>query len=241
MSMLKNFQTNNMKKLVVLTGAGISAESGLATFRGSGGLWEGFNIKVVCSKEGWEEDPAVVLDFYEKRRLQAMAAEPNEGHKILAEFQNHFDMTIITQNVDDLHERAGSKNVIHIHGELSKSRSTADPSLTYPIPDGRLGVGDLCELGSQLRPDIVWFGEDTKHMAIARYLAKVTDIFMIVGTSLQVYPAAGLKNYVKPEVPIYIVDPNDIPFQITKQIHFIQEMGSVGLKKVFEELTAIKI
>jgi NAD-dependent deacetylase len=227
-----------MKKIVVLTGAGISAESGLAVFRGSGGLWEGYEIMDVASIDGWYKNPSLVLEFYQKRRLQALATVPNEGHQVLARLQNFFDVTIVTQNVDDLHERAGSEKVIHLHGELNKSRSTANPRLKYTIPDGKLGMGDLCELGSQLRPDIVWFGEAVPLMDVAVKEAQQADIFIIVGTSLQVYPAAGLVEFVNKYVPVYIIDPEMPSIQMKDNRHMIRDTGSNGLKTLYQKLTA---
>jgi NAD-dependent deacetylase len=223
-----------MKKLVVLTGAGISAESGLATFRDSGGLWEGYRVEDVATPEAWHRNPELVLDFYNQRRKSALAAKPNRGHVILAELQSDFDVVVITQNVDDLHERAGSKNVIHLHGSLFESRSTLNPSLVYNIKGWELKLGDKCERGSQLRPNIVWFGEMVPLMETAVYETSQADIFLVVGTSMVVYPAAGLIHEVPRDVQKYIVDPK-IPDVIpAPNLHFIAEKASVGMEKVRE-------
>lgn len=222
----------NNKKLVVLTGAGISAESGLATFRDSGGLWEGYRVEDVATPEAWRRNPELVLEFYNQRRKSALAAKPNRGHEILAELQNDFDVTVITQNVDDLHERAGSEKVIHLHGSLFESRSTLDPSLIYKINGWELKMGEKCERGSQLRPNIVWFGEMVAMMEVAAFETSLADIFLVVGTSMVVYPAAGLIHEVPREVPKYIVDPK-IPEVIPmSNLHFIAEKASVGMEHV---------
>lgn len=185
----------NKKKIAVLTGAGISAESGLATFRDSGGLWEGFSIDEVASISGWQANPKAVLDFYNLRRAQAALAEPNEAHKALASLEDHFEVSIITQNVDDLHERAGSTSVVHLHGELRKACSEHDKSLNYNIGNSPIHLGDLADDGSQLRPAIVWFGEMVPMIEIATEIISDAEIFLVVGTSLVVYPAAGLLEY----------------------------------------------
>jgi len=225
------------KKLVVLSGAGISAESGLATFRDSGGLWEGYKIEDVATPQAWRRNPELVLDFYNQRRKAAIAAKPNEGHLLLAQLENSYDVTIITQNVDNLHEQAGSTNIIHLHGELSKSRSSLDENLVYTINGSELNIGDKCERGSQLRPHIVWFGEAVPMMSIATRMAMKADIFIIVGTSLQVYPAAGLVDYVPEGAPIYVIDPNTPPLSTSNNIEYFSEKASTGLRKLFEKLT----
>jgi NAD-dependent deacetylase len=233
-----NFMTYTRKKLVVLSGAGISAESGIRTFRDSGGLWEDHDILDVASPMGWQKNPALVLEFYNQRRKQALNAQPNDGHKALAHLEKFFDVTIITQNVDNLHEKAGSTNVIHLHGELFKARSTADPNLVYELKDWQLNLGDKCEKGSQLRPHIVWFYEEVPMMEVAVQEAMQADIFIVVGTSLVVYPAAGLIDYVAREVPKYVVDiekPN-INLHRYHNLTFIQEKASVGLTRLSEEL-----
>jgi NAD-dependent deacetylase len=199
-----------MKKLVVLTGAGMSAESGLRTFREMGGLWEEYDVYEVASPEGWRKDRELVLRFYNERRRQLLEAHPNRGHYALAELERDFDVTIVTQNVDDLHERAGSSKIIHLHGELKKSRSTIDPDLVYDIEGSELNPGDLCELGSQLRPHIVWFGEAVPAIEEAVVLVSEADLLVIIGTSMNVYPAAGLINYLRPGTPVYLIDPNDV-------------------------------
>src|SRR5579872_6601432 len=221
-----------MKKLVALTGAGISAESGLATFRDSGGLWEGYKVEDVATPEAWQRNPKLVLEFYNERRKKALEAKPNRGHEVLAELQNHFDVTIITQNVDDLHERAGSKNVIHLHGSLFESRSTLNPALVYKIKGWQLNLGDKCEKGSQLRPNIVWFGEMVPLMETAANIASLADIFLVVGTSLVVYPAAGLVNEAPRSIPKYIVDPKIPDIQAAPNMHFIAEKASEGMEQV---------
>jgi NAD-dependent deacetylase len=225
-----------MKKLVVLSGAGISAESGLATFRDSGGLWEGYDIMEVATPEGWKKNPSLVLDFYNKRRKQAFHATPNEGHLVLSRLQDIFDVTIITQNVDNLHEKAGSKKVIHLHGELFKCRSTTDEKLIYDIDGWELNLGHNCEKGSQLRPHIVWFGEMVPMMDIAVAETLQADIFIVVGTSLQVYPAAGLLNHINKEVPTYIIDPKAPALNNQSNYTLIESNGSIGLVKLEIEL-----
>jgi NAD-dependent deacetylase len=226
-----------MKRLVVLTGAGISAESGLATFRDSGGLWEGYKVEDVATPEAWNRNSKMVLNFYNERRKKALEAKPNRGHEILAELQNDFDVTIITQNVDDLHERAGSNNVIHLHGSLFESRSTLDPSLVYKINGWELNLGDKCEKGSQLRPNIVWFGEMVPLMETAAYIASMADIFLVVGTSLVVYPAAGLINEAPRSIPKYIVDPKIPDVLPAPNLYFISEKAGIGMEKVRRLLT----
>ena len=200
----------NKKKLVVLTGAGISAESGLKTFRDSDGLWEGFNIEDVATPRAWKKDPKLVLEFYNYRRKNVAEANPNAAHIGLAELEKHFDVTIITQNIDDLHERAGSTNIIHLHGEIFKMRSEWNEELIYPIKDD-INIGDTAEDGAQLRPHIVWFEESVPKMDEAVPVVMSADIFVVVGTSLVVYPAAGLVNYAVPLVPKYIID-KKIPY-----------------------------
>lgn len=220
------------KKLVVLTGAGISAESGIATFRDSGGLWEGHKVEDVATPEGWARDPKRVLDFYNERRKKALDAKPNRGHEILVELEKDFDVKIITQNVDDLHERAGSTNVIHLHGKLFESRSTKDSSLIYPIHGWELKLGDHCNLGSQLRPNIVWFGEAVPMIEVASIVASTADIFLVVGTSLLVYPAAGLIDYVPDRVKKFVIDPKKPDILHVPNLEFIAEKASVGLARL---------
>ncbi|OKL41592.1 SIR2 family NAD-dependent protein deacylase [Pontibacter flavimaris] len=220
------------KKLVVLTGAGISAESGIATFRDADGLWEGHDVMEVASPQGWQKNPELVLDFYNQRRKNAHTVKPNPAHEALADLEKDFDVRIITQNVDDLHERAGSTNVIHLHGKLFESRSTLDPSLIYPIEGWELKKGDKCERGSQLRPNIVWFGEAVPMMEKAIEETLQADIFLVVGTSLVVYPAAGLVDYVDSEVPIFVVDPNLPGMRLRPNLHRYEEKASSGIQKI---------
>lgn len=227
-----------MKKLVILSGAGISAESGIKTFRDSGGLWEGYDVNEVATPQGWAKNPALVLEFYNERRRNALFAIPNEGHLIIAELENHYKVTVITQNVDNLHEKAGSTNVIHLHGELFKSRSTANDDLIYDIEGWELKLGDKCEVGSQLRPHIVWFGEMVPLMEMAVEETMSADIFLVIGTSLQVYPAAGLLEYVRPVMPKFIIDPNLPHVAHRPNLFFYEEIGSTGMRKVKERLLA---
>ncbi len=226
-----------MKKLTILSGAGISAESGLSTFRDSGGLWDGYDVTVVASPEGWNENPALVLDFYNQRREAASKASPNLAHELLARLETVFDITVITQNVDNLHERAGSSKVIHLHGELWQSRSTKDENLIYPIEGNQLNLGDVCEMGSQLRPNIVWFGEMVPLLEDAAYIVQETDILVIIGTSMQVYPAASLIHFAPEDCPIYVINP-DIPNMVkAENIHLMEEPATSGMQKLFDRLT----
>lgn len=224
------------KKIVVISGAGISAESGLSTFRDAGGLWEGYNIEDVASPQGWQEDPEKVLEFYNLRRKQAAEAQPNAAHKALAELENHFEVIIVTQNVDDLHERAGSNNVLHLHGELRKARSTKDESLVTDIGADPIKLGDLAEDGAQLRPHVVWFGEMVPMIEDAVKEVTEADILIVVGTSLVVYPAAGLVEYTKPNIPKYIIDPSQPQlFDLEGWVHYKENAGT-GVKKLTEKL-----
>ncbi|MEN2283905.1 NAD-dependent deacylase [Algoriphagus sp. SE2] len=220
----------NKKKLVVLSGAGISQESGIKTFRDSNGLWENHDILEVASPEGWRKNQKLVQEFYNKRRKQAQECQPNEAHRILANLEEQMDVTIITQNVDDLHERAGSSQVIHLHGELSKAQSGINPELIYPIKGWEIKEGECCELGSQLRPHIVWFGEPVPKMDDAIQFAGIADYFLVVGTSLQVYPAAGLINYVPNEAKKFIVDLQKPNYHLSNDMIFIEKKASEGLK-----------
>jgi NAD-dependent deacetylase len=196
------------RKLIVLSGAGMSAESGIPTFRGGDGLWENHRIEDVATPEAWQRDAALVQRFYNERRQGVLAAQPNAGHRVLARLQDYFDVRIVTQNIDDLHERAGSRNVLHLHGEITKSRSTRDSKLVYPIHGWDLKMTDTCELGSPLRPHIVWFGEAVPMLEPAADLCRDADVFVVVGTSLQVYPAAGLIHEVPHTARCFIVDPS---------------------------------
>lgn len=221
-------------RLVVLTGAGISAESGISTFRDSGGLWENHDIMEVASPQGWEANPELVLNFYNQRRKQVLNAKPNQGHLSLAELENHFDVQIITQNVDDLHERAGSTKVLHLHGELLKSRSSGDESLIYDC-EIDIKIGDLCDKGHQLRPHIVWFGEMVPMIEPAAELVSQADIFLVIGTSLLVYPAAGLIDFTKPGIPKFLIDPN-IPNTPVKYTELIEATAAIGTPQLAKKL-----
>ncbi|MBW3518745.1 NAD-dependent deacylase [Flavobacterium sp. NKUCC04_CG] len=224
------------KKLVVLSGAGMSAESGINTFRDAGGLWEGHDVMEVASPEGWHKNPELVLDFYNQRRKQLLEAKPNLGHQILADLQNDFKMTIITQNVDDLHERAGSQNVIHLHGELLKVRSLQTPELVLDWTTD-LKSSDRNEQGDALRPHIVWFGEAVPEMERAINVVKEADFVIVIGTSLQVYPAASLMDYASDLAVVYYIDPNPAPVAATYQhLKIIPEKAGRGLQMIKEEL-----
>lgn len=221
---------------MVLTGAGISAESGLKTFRDADGLWEGHNVMDVATPEAWMRDQELVLKFYNERRKQALTAEPNKAHRGLADLEKHYDVTIVTQNVDNLHEKAGSTKVIHLHGELFKSQSTADPSLQYDIEGWELSTGHCCEKGSQLRPFIVWFGEMVPMMEVAINVTAQADIFAVVGTSLLVYPAASLVQYTKADIPKYIIDVKIPDLGYAENYIPIEEKASIGISKLTELL-----
>jgi NAD-dependent deacetylase len=224
-----------MKKLVVLTGAGISAESGIRTFRDAGGLWEGYRIEDVATPEAWRKDPELVTRFYNERRRNVLDAQPNVGHLGLVELEKHFEVQIITQNVDDLHERAGSSNIIHLHGELLKVRSSVIEELVYDRTTD-VNIGDKCEKGHQLRPHIVWFGEAVPMMDIALQATMNADVFVVVGTSLVVYPAASLVNYVRKGRPIYIIDPKRPDVSLTSNIHFIEKTATEGVTELINLL-----
>ncbi len=225
-----------MKKLVVLTGSGISAESGLKTFRDANGLWEQYNVYEVATPEAWERDPELVLRFYNQRRKQLSKVHPNEGHLELARLEKHFDVHIITQNVDDLHERAGSSNILHLHGELKKSRSTSDPGLVYEVKGTELNKGDTCEKGSQLRPHVVWFGEPVSAILEARQIVGQADIFAVIGSSLIVYPAASLLRDVGHDIPVFLIDPNGFNGRVPYKIHVIAEKATRGVHRLSREL-----
>nr|WP_315251360.1 NAD-dependent deacylase [uncultured Flavobacterium sp.] len=226
------------KKLVVLTGAGISAESGIKTFRDSDGLWEGHNVMDVATPEGWHKNPALVLDFYNQRRQQLKEVQPNLGHLILAELENDFDIYIITQNVDDLHERAGSKNVIHLHGELLKVRSSKNENYILDWTDD-LNFGDVDQQGNQLRPHIVWFGEQVPALEDAITITEQADYFAVIGTSLQVYPAASLINFTPKNTPIYYIDPKPIKIpNLRNPLEVIPNIASEGVRILKEKLQA---
>jgi NAD-dependent deacetylase len=231
-----------MKKILVFSGAGISAESGIETFRsGTDGLWNNYNIMDVATPRGWKADKNKVLDFYNQRRKQLETVEPNLGHKFIAKLERYFDVTVVTQNVDCLHERAGSTNVIHLHGELTKVRSTVDPTLVYDWGYKDLNIGDFCEKGSQLRPHIVWFEEnlDPKDFRVAIEKAKNCDICIVVGTSMLVSPANEIPFLTPEDSPLYYVDPSDsfyVPEYRQVFFHHIKEVGSIGMEIVFDKL-----
>ena len=227
---------NNMKRMVVLTGAGVSAESGIATFRDSGGLWENYDVMDVASPDGWNRDRRRVNRFYNERRLQLAQAEPNAGHKGLVSLENQFEVQIITQNVDDLHERAGSSNVLHLHGELTKVCSCDDPELIYDIGYREIDPDERGADGGILRPYIVWFGEAVPAIEQAVELASCADIFVIVGTSLAVYPAAGIVEYLKKGTPIYLIDPQEPPSEQRFDYTFIQKPASAGVSQLIDLL-----
>jgi NAD-dependent deacetylase len=226
-----------MKKLVILTGAGMSAESGISTFRDSNGLWNNYPVEQVATPEGFRANPQLVLDFYNHRRRELLKAEPNEGHRGIARLEKHFKVHIITQNVDNLHERAGSTHVIHLHGELMKSCSVKNTDEAYPIspenPD--LHIGDKAPDGGQLRPFIVWFGEAVPKIEKAVQYVESSDIFVVIGTSLNVYPAAGLLNYVRNRQPIFLIDPKEVN-AYRKDMTFIKTGASEGVKLLTERL-----
>ena len=232
-----------MKKLVVLTGAGMSAESGISVFRGGGGLWDKYPVEQVATPEGYAANPALVTKFYNERRKQLLEVEPNRGHQLLADMEKYFQVMVITQNVDNLHERAGSSDVIHLHGELTKVTSTWQPNNPKFIrelssEEYEVKIGDLAADGSQLRPFIVWFGESVPMIDTAIGYCENADIFLIIGTSLNVYPAAGLLNYVPAHVPVYLIDPNDVPIASGRKVYVIQKGASDGMEELMHLLTA---
>lgn len=226
------------KKITILTGAGISAESGISTFRDADGLWEGHDVMEVASPQGWNKNKTLVLDFYNQRRAQLMEVHPNEGHKALVELESDYEVTVVTQNVDDLHERAGSTNIIHLHGELTKVRSIGNKSLVYEWRKD-LNEGDVCEEGHQLRPHIVWFGEEVPMLEKAAEAISQTDIVIVVGTSMQVYPAAGLVGLAPKMTPIIYVDPKpnlNYEMQMAENLVTVPEVATTGVRKVVNEL-----
>jgi NAD-dependent deacetylase len=223
------------KKLVVLTGAGISAESGLRTFRDSDGLWENYRIEDVATPGAWKKDPELVLEFYNMRRKNVKDAKPNAAHLGLAELEKEYDVHIVTQNIDDLHERAGSTKVMHLHGEIFKMRSEKSDHLVYPIYDD-IKLGDKAEDGAQLRPNIVWFEEEVPMIAEAIPLMQSADIFVLIGTSLAVYPAAGLVDYVRPDVIKYVIDKNIPPVHYYNNIVPIEKPATEGIKDLLTEM-----
>ncbi|MEN8125268.1 MAG: NAD-dependent deacylase [Bacteroidota bacterium] len=230
-----------MKNIVVLTGAGISAESGVKTFRDSGGLWEGHDVMEVASPQGWNADKEMVLEFYNQRRKQLLTVQPNKAHFLLSELEKFYKVSIITQNVDDLHERGGALNVLHLHGELFKVRSTRYEDLIYDWKKD-LNLGDLCDEGYQLRPHIVWFGEAVPMLGKAIEITQKADIFIIIGTSMQVYPAASLIQYTKPKIPIYFIDPNPAnTISYHDNITVFSENASTGMERLMKILVNEKI
>lgn len=230
---------NQMKRIVVLSGAGISAESGIRTFRDMGGLWGTYDVMEVASPRAWAANPALVLRFYNERRRQLLSCEPNLAHRIIAQLESDHEVVVVTQNVDDLHERAGSSNVLHLHGELKKVRSTVDDSLVYELDGWELKQGDVCARGSQLRPHIVWFGEAVPALNEAAGIVRKADILLVVGTSLNVYPAAGLIDETPHGVPVFLVDPNP-PAGVGTQVTVIPEKATDGLRIFREKLEEIE-
>lgn len=225
-----------MKKIVVLTGAGISVESGLKTFRDSNGLWENYKIEDVATPQAWKADPEMVLEFYNQRRLQASKALPNQAHFSLAGLEKYFSVTIVTQNVDNLHERAGSSKVIHLHGELTKARSSKNPSLIYKINDKRIEIGDRCDDGHQLRPHIVWFGENVPIISEVIPYFQRADIAIVVGTSLSVYPASGLIDYIPLNTDCYYIDPSAKENMSNINFKLISKKAEIGVKELVDKL-----
>lgn len=222
------------KKIVVLTGAGISAESGISTFRDSDGLWEHYRVEDVATHEAYERNPELVLDFYNQRRRQLFKTQPNEAHRQLVRLEEKYDVHIVTQNIDDLHERAGSSHVLHLHGELTKGRSDRNPDLIVEVGDKDINLGDKAPDGTQLRPHIVWFGEAVPNIEPATALCEEADIFLVVGTSMAVYPAAGLIHYVRRGVPCYVVDPKEVP--VSHPVTFIKEVATKGVTQLVNQL-----
>lgn len=218
-----------MKRIVILTGAGMSAESGISTFRDNGGLWRTHRMEDLATPEAWVRNPELVLEFYNERRKKLFEVEPNAGHRALAKLEQKYDVQIITQNVDDLHERAGSQHVLHLHGELSKAASTIDPDLVYDIGDKPIKMGDCCEKGSQLRPYVVWFGEPVPMIREAAGLSSQADIFIVIGTSMIVYPAASLIHYVAADVPKYYVDPKAFDVHGIRNLRVIKQKAGTGV------------
>ena len=224
-----------MKKLTILSGAGISAESGIQTFRDSDGLWENHSVEDVASLEGWRKDRELVLEFYNQRRRQLHDVQPNDAHKLIADLEKYFDVQIVTQNIDDLHERAGSTNILHIHGELFKSCSCNDKNLIYEQKTD-INLGEKAEDGAQLRPFIVWFGEDVPLYQKAQEIVKDSDILLVIGTSLQVYPAAGLVHEIKDDCMLIVINPNETEFGYGQRAVVMKETATKGMQLLFEKL-----
>ncbi|MEG2515162.1 MAG: NAD-dependent deacylase [Bacteroidaceae bacterium] len=232
-----------MKNLVVLSGAGMSAESGINTFRDAGGLWDTYPVEQVATPEGYVRNPKLVINFYNERRKQLLTVKPNKGHLLLAELEKNYNVTVITQNIDNLHERAGSTHLIHLHGELTKVCSTLNPNNPSYIKelkpeDFEVKIGDLAGDGSQLRPFIVWFGEAVPEIETAISYVEKADVFVIIGTSLNVYPAAGLLNYVPRNVPVYLIDPKEVRISSGREVHVIQKGASEGMEELKDLLLA---
>ncbi|MDA9262357.1 NAD-dependent deacylase [bacterium] len=221
------------KHLVILSGAGMSAESGISTFRDSNGLWENHHIEEVATPEGFTKNPSLVLEFYNARRKQLFDVKPNKGHQLIAKLEKEYKVSIVTQNVDDLHERAGNSEVLHLHGELRKVRSTSSPGLIYTW-EKDLNLGDYCEMGSQLRPHIVWFGEQVPLIDKAIEIVIKADVIIVIGTSLQAYPAAGLIDYARTDSKVYYIDPNP-SIQSSKRVEVIKKIASEGVKEFIEK------
>ncbi len=232
-------EIDRMKKIVVLTGAGISAESGLSTFRDSNGLWNNYRIEDVATIEAWYNNMDMVLEFYNMRRKQLYEVEPNAAHYALAELEKKFEVHVITQNIDDLHERAGSSKVLHLHGELKKVRSSVDPRLVYELKGWELKKGDLCERGSQLRPHVVWFGEEVPLIKDAAELSSQAEIFLVIGSSLQVYPAASLIHYVPADCPKYVIDPKAVSMHWSDNLEVVQKKATEGVPEVVGRLMTV--
>ncbi|WP_256013824.1 SIR2 family NAD-dependent protein deacylase [Desertivirga xinjiangensis] len=223
------------QKLVVLTGAGISAESGLQTFRDSDGLWEGYDIYEVATPEAWQRNPVLVQDFYNMRRKSVLQAQPNAAHYALAELEQKYDVTVITQNIDDLHERAGSSNIVHLHGLITKAQSDKNPNLLYDIEGWELKMGETCALGSQLRPHVVWFGEAVPMIEAAASICRTADLFLLVGTSLAVYPAAGLIDFVPYDSEKIVIDPKAESLSV-KNMRVLALKAGIGVPLIVKEL-----
>lgn len=225
-----------MKNIAILTGAGISADSGIKTFRGSDGLWENHKVTDVATFEAWQRDPQLVLRFYDERRKQIRQAQPNPAHTSLVDLERDYQVNIITQNIDDLHERAGSSHILHLHGQINQSRSTIDPNLIYQVVGDEIKLGDVCELNSQLRPNIVWFGEAVPLIESAIPLVHNADIVIVIGTSLQVYPAAGLLDFAKPSAHVYNIDPNSHLSMNDQKVTIIKQNAAQAVPTLVKQL-----
>ncbi len=228
--------TKDKLHIVAFSGAGMSAESGLKTFRDNDGLWENHKVTDVATPEAWKRDKQLVLKFYNQRRRQLINSKPNEAHQLMAELEEKFQVSVITQNIDDLHEQAGSTNVIHLHGQLKKAQSEKFPDLVYPLEKVDIEIGDLCERGYQLRPNVVWFGEPVPMMDKAYEIAQTADIFIVIGTSLNVYPAAGLIDYVPKNASCFLIDPNILEYRIPDDWTIIKTTAAKGMKILLEKL-----